>query len=76
MSFKILYVTATSAEADSLKNIRGIISLPGGYMFGDIEITPLVTGIGSVATSWAMKQWISVNDKPDLVIKCRYCRKL
>jgi futalosine hydrolase len=68
MSFKILYVAATLAEADVLKNIPGLLSAPGGYRFGNIEINPLVAGIGSVATVWAMKQWISVNDKPDLAI--------
>jgi len=68
MSFKILYVTATSTEADVLKKIRGMMSVPGGYRFGNFEISLLVTGVGSVSTAWAMKQWISVNEKPDLAI--------
>ncbi len=68
MSFKILYVTATSAEADSLSGIKGIVPFPGGYRLKNYEITILVTGVGSIATSWAMKQWISVNEKPDLAI--------
>jgi futalosine hydrolase len=68
MSFKILYVTATSAEADTLKSIRGIISVPGGYRLANYEITPLVTGVGSISTAWSLMQWISVNQKPDLAI--------
>ena len=68
MSFKILFVTATSSEADVLKNIKGMMSVPGGYRFGDFEIRLLVSGVGSIATAWAMKQWISFNEKPDLAI--------
>jgi futalosine hydrolase len=68
MSFKILYITATSSESDTLKNIRGIMSVPGGSRSGNIEISSLVTGVGSISTAWALKQWISVNEKPDLAI--------
>jgi futalosine hydrolase len=68
MSIKILYVTATSSEADVLKKIRGISSVTGGYRFGNFDISLLVTGVGSVSTAWAMKQWISVNEKPDLAL--------
>ncbi|TAL63823.1 MAG: futalosine hydrolase [Bacteroidetes bacterium] len=68
MSFKILYVTATSSEAEVLNKIRGIINVPGGYRIGNLEINLLVAGVGSISTSWAMKQWISVNERPDLAI--------
>jgi futalosine hydrolase len=68
MSFKILYVTATSSEADSLKNISGIKSVGGRYCLGNLEITLLVTGVGSMSVSWALKQWFSMNEKPDLAI--------
>jgi len=68
MSFKILYVTATSSEADVLKKIRGMMSVTGGYRFGNFKISLLVAGVGSISTAWAMKQWISVNEKPDLAI--------
>jgi futalosine hydrolase len=40
----------------------------GGYRFGNLMIDILVTGVGSFATAWSMKQWISVNEKPDLAI--------
>jgi len=68
MSVKILYLTATSIEAAALKNVRGIVSVSGGYRFGEFDIIPLVSGVGSIATAWAMKEWISVNEKPHLAI--------
>jgi len=45
-----------------------MISVSGGYRFGNFEIDILVTGVGSVSTAWSMKQWISVNEKPDLAL--------
>jgi futalosine hydrolase len=68
MSFKILYVTATCSEADALKRIGGMISVPGGYRLGNFDISLLVSGVGSISTAWALKQWISLNEKPDLAI--------
>ena len=70
MSFKILFVTATSVEAEALKKIEGLTSVPGGYSRGNLEIIPLVAGVGSISTAWEMQKWISVNDKPDLAINC------
>jgi futalosine hydrolase len=66
MSFKILYVTATRSEGDTLEKIRDMMPVPEG--FGKFEISLLVTGVGSIATAWALKQWITVNGKPDLAI--------
>lgn len=68
MSFKILYVTATDNEAVSLKRIRGVIPIPEGYRFGNLDIRVLVAGVGSVSTAWALKQWFSINETPDLAI--------
>jgi futalosine hydrolase len=68
MPLKILYVAATPAEADSLRKIKGMMSVPGGYRFGNFEISLLITGVGSISTSWAMKQWISINENPDLAL--------
>jgi futalosine hydrolase len=68
MSFKILYVTASSLEAAALKNVSGMIPSTGGYRFGRLKISLLVTGVGSIRTAWAMKQWISLNEKPDLIL--------
>jgi futalosine hydrolase len=68
MSIKLLYVTATSSEADVLKKIRGMMPVTGGYRFGNFDISLLVTGVGSISTAWEMKQWISVNEKPDFAL--------
>jgi len=68
MSYKILFVTATSVEAEAIGKIKGIQVIPGGYKFGNFIISLLVSGIGSVSTAWGMQKWISVNDKPDLAI--------
>jgi futalosine hydrolase len=68
MSLRILYVTATSAEAEALKKIPGLSYISDRYFFRDIEINLLIAGIGSVATVWAVKNWISIHGKPDLAI--------
>jgi futalosine hydrolase len=68
MSIKILYVTATSAEADALKKIRGMMPVQDRYLFGNYEISLLIAGIGSVSTAWALKQWITLNEKPNIAI--------
>jgi len=68
ISFKILFVTATSRESETLNKIPGIVPVGGNYHFGKLEIVPLVTGVGAVSTAWVLKQWITVNYKPDLAI--------
>ena len=68
MSHKILLVTATSSEADTVKMIDGMNSVGKFCHFSNTEINLLITGVGSVATAWSMKHWLSVNEKPDLVI--------
>ncbi len=65
---KALLVAATSTEANSLETIKGIQVIPGGFIFADTEISLLVTGVGSVATAWALTKWISSNPKPDIAI--------
>jgi futalosine hydrolase len=66
MSFKILYVTATRSESDTLEKTRSMIQISGGL--ARFEISALVTGVGSMSTAWALKQWITLNGKPDLAI--------
>ena len=66
MSFKILYVTATKIEADTLNKVSHIVS--DQERFSDFEIIRLVTGVGSISTAWALMQWIALNGKPDLLI--------
>ena len=65
---RTLLVTATPAEANSLEIIKGIQVIPGGFQFAETEISLLVTGVGSVATAWALTKWISSNATPDLAI--------
>lgn len=68
MRNRLLVVAATDAEADALRRIPGIISSSEGYSLGNCEIASLVTGVGSISTSWAMAKWISANQKPDLAV--------
>jgi futalosine hydrolase len=66
MSFKILYVTATAAEADSLRKIHE--SKPAEESLRNFDISFLVTGVGSMSTAWTLQNWINMNGKPDLAI--------
>ena len=68
MSLRILYVTATKSESESLQKIKGAIPVNGGYLIGNLELIPLIAGVGTFSTFWALKQWISANGKPDLAI--------
>ncbi len=68
MILKILFVSATQTESDILKRIPGIIIESDGYRFNNCKLSPLITGVGSIATVWAIKQWFSSNMIPDLVI--------
>jgi futalosine hydrolase len=70
MIYKILVVMATTLEADVIRRLRNIHPVPGGFHTGDLEILPLVAGVGSIQTAWEMQKWISVNNKPDLAINC------
>jgi len=65
---RILLVAATVAEADALRSISGLKSSPEGFMMGKCEISLLVTGVGSISTSWAMTKWFSANQKPDFAL--------
>jgi futalosine hydrolase len=66
MPFKILYVAATRSEGDTLKKFREIMSL--NDRLDRFEIDLLITGVGSIATAWSLRQWITLNEKPDLAI--------
>jgi futalosine hydrolase len=68
MSLRILYVTATKSESESLQKIKGAIPVHDGYRIGNHDLIPLVSGIGTFSTACTMKQWISANGKPDLAI--------
>src|ERR1035437_4945353 len=66
MSFKILYVTATRTEGETLENIRDTFSVR--KMSDNFEIILLVAGVGSISTAWTLNKWIALNGKPDLAI--------
>jgi futalosine hydrolase len=65
MSFRILYVAATQIEAEVL---RGIMQRDELRIPDKLEVSTLVTGVGSVATAWMLMNWFRNNPKPDLVI--------
>ncbi len=68
MSLSILLVAATDAEADAFRKINGIKPYENGFLVENCDITLLVTGIGTAATSWSMEKWFSMNQKPDLAV--------
>lgn len=68
MPLKLLFVTATPAEAAALGNIKGIITGSSGYSFGNVEIFLLTGGVGSVVTAWNIMHWISLHGKPDIAV--------
>ncbi len=68
MSSKILLVTATLAEAEILKKIDGITVNKAGWQISKSEISLLVTGVGSVGTAWTLKNWLSENARPELIV--------
>ncbi len=68
MPIKILYVSATRAEAEILKRVRGMELNEQHYRLNGLEIFPLVTGVGSMETAWAMTKWFCTHESPGLVI--------
>lgn len=65
---KILFVTSTPNEAEALRNVDGITPSGNDFVFGNLKISLLVTGIGTVPTAWSMMKWISENGRPDAAI--------
>jgi len=68
MSLKILLVTATQEEAEAFRKITGVKVLPAGFSFEGYDVDLLVTGVGGIATAWALAKWFALNPKPDLVL--------
>lgn len=65
----ILLVLATSAEAEIIRMIPGISQEREGlFIKGKHNISVLITGVGGISTAWSMKQWLSINIRPDLAI--------
>lgn len=65
---RILIVAATEGEAGIFRNINGMATSLEELEKGDYKIDTLVTGVGSVSTSWSLSKWFSVNEKPQLAI--------
>jgi len=67
---KILYITATSIEAEAIINVVGLKanSAKTRYRYNKTDIDILVAGVGTVATTWNMSKWLSFNNPPCLVI--------
>jgi futalosine hydrolase len=65
---KILYVTATVAEAEAFKNVRNLVTDGNRFRSGSLEIDLLIGGIGPVSTIYEMLKWINMNGSPDLAI--------
>jgi futalosine hydrolase len=68
MPLKVLFVTATPLEASALKKVKGIVSGSAGYSIGNVDISLLIGGIGSVPTAWSIMHWISLHGMPDLAV--------
>jgi futalosine hydrolase len=65
---RILAVFATSTESGILKEISENYLDRKGFSIDGSHLSVLVTGIGGIQTAWSMKQWLSQNEKPDLII--------
>lgn len=68
MPKKILFVTATVSESEVLTRVEGISHSGNIYRFGSLEIHPLVTGVGQVATLYRMLKWLDENGRPDIAV--------
>ena len=65
---RILLVTATDAEAEIMQRLNIPRDPEGKYIIGDSSVRVLVTGVGTVATAWALTKWFSSDSRPDLSI--------
>lgn len=61
---KILLIFATDHEAECIKEGKG----EEPFRAGPHKVSVLVTGVGSVATAWALKKWLQNYGNPDLAI--------
>ena len=68
MSLKILLVSATRPEVESLDKNPLVVHTDSGYKIGNSEVNLLITGIGSVSTSWTLTKWLASNAAPDVII--------
>jgi futalosine hydrolase len=64
----ISVIAATAEEASVIQRMEGIEAKAGRLVFGRMEIDILVTGVGTVATAWALTKMISSGSRPGLAI--------
>lgn len=68
MPISILFVTATSREADILRKIASPYESGKKLVSDNCTMETLVTGVGPIATAWQIANWLTLNPKPDLAI--------
>lgn len=68
MPYRITIIAATTGESSVIKGMEGIDTNTGRLFFRGMEIDILVTGVGTVATAWALTKMISSGSRPDLAI--------
>jgi len=64
----VLICAATQAEIGILGDIKSFRASGSGYTYRQLNLIPLVTGVGSVTTVWSLMNYISLNQKPDIAI--------
>jgi len=68
MSSCISIIAATDEEASVVRNMEGIEDIAGRPFFRKKGIDILVTGVGTVATAWALTKMFSSGIRPDIAI--------
>ncbi len=68
MSMRILYVTATETEGNTLRRLLKPSGSSEVFRYGMTSIELLVTGVGSVATAWRLTKRLAGGPVPDLII--------
>ncbi|MFN8211929.1 MAG: futalosine hydrolase [Bacteroidales bacterium] len=66
----ILLIFATGREAEIAESVCGKGIKNGQCNYRGHNIHVLVTGVGGMATSWAMSKWLQANSGPGLAINC------
>ncbi len=65
---RVLLVTATETEAGIIRKFFVPDKKTDSYIAGNKSVDLLVTGVGAVATAWALTRWFSTESRPDLAI--------
>ena len=68
MLSNILLVFATEEEKASLDKVPGVTKIGTAYRWNLTDLNVLVTGVGGMATAWALKRWLYENQKPGLAV--------